>query len=451
MFRIVVATAAVLATATVTAGPAVALDTPVIAVSGHDVVQSIDGFGIATAFDRVELLRGLSPQQQNEIFNLWFSRTNGAGLSILRMGIGSSPLGSPYDKMISIEPNDPGGPAAPPQYVWDGDDNGQVWVAKVAQSYGVRRFYADAWSAPAYMKTNDDENNGGMVAPEWETAYARYLVQYTKFYAQEGIHITDLGFTNEPDFTATYASMRYTPAQAAEFIKVLGPIAKGTGVHLTCCDSFGWDQAKAYTSAIESDPAARRFVTTFTGHSYASPVASPQPTNNHTWMTEWNPNGTTWNTNWDDGSGYDGFTVAQAIQNALTQGNVSAYVYWVGDSTGATRALIQIDQTNETFSVSKRLWALAAFGRFIRPGAVRLNTTVTNSALQVSAFRNSNGSTVVEVLNTGTTPVAWHGVSGRAVSYLTDQTHSLSPSPVFGRTVTLQPRALTTIVIGDRR
>jgi glucosylceramidase len=451
MFRIVVATIAVVAVSTVTAGPAAAHDTSVITVSDHGHQQSIDGFGMATAFDRVTLLAGLSAQQQNEIYKLWFDRTAGAGLSIMRLGIGSSPLGSPYDKMISIEPNSPGSPDAPPQYIWDGKDNGQVQAAKIAQSYGVRRFYADAWSAPAFMKTNANENNGGMVAPEWEAAYARYLVQYTKFYAQEGVRITDLGFTNEPDFTASYASMRYTPAQAAEFIKVLGPAARGTGVHLTCCDSFGWDQAKAYTSAIEADPQAAHFVKTFTGHGYASPVTSPQPTDSHTWMTEWNPNGTTWNENWDDNSGYDGFAVAQNIMNSLTLGNVSAYVYWVGDSLGATRALIQIDQTNQTFHVSKRLWALAAFSRFIRPGAVRLNTTVTDPALQVSAFRNDNGSTVVEVLNTGTTPIAWHGVDGHATSYLTDSTNSLAPSPVIGRTVTLQPRALTTIVTDDRR
>src|SRR5205823_6915954 len=70
--------------------------------------------------------------------------------------------------IFSIEPNDPGGPDAAPRYIWDGDDNGQVWAAKIAQSYGVRRFYADAWSAPSYMKTNGDENNGGMVKPRSE-------------------------------------------------------------------------------------------------------------------------------------------------------------------------------------------------------------------------------------------------------------------------------------------
>lgn len=449
MLRIVATAAAVLAASTVIAAPASAAGTSVITVSDHARQQEIDGFGIATAFDRVELLRDLSPEQQREIFGLWFDRTSGAGLSILRLGIGSSPLGSPYDKMISIEPNDPGGPDAPPQYIWDGDDNGQVWAAKVAQSYGVRRFYADAWSAPGYMKTNGDENNGGMVKPEWEAAYARYLAQYTRFYAQEGIRITDLGFTNEPDFTAPYASMRYTPAQAAEFIKVLGPIAKG--VNLACCDSFGWDQAKDYTAAIAADPQARRWVKTYTGHVYASPATSPQPTNRKTWMTEWNPSGSTWNENWDDASGYDGFAVAQNIHNALTLGDVSAYVYWVGDSLGATRAPIQIDQVNHTYHVSKRLWAIAAYSRFIRPGAVRLDTSVTDPALQVSAFRNDDGATVVEVLNTGTAPITWQHVHGRATAYLTDTTHSLAPTPVTGRTVTLQPRALTTIVINDRR
>ncbi|MFL6141467.1 MAG: glycoside hydrolase family 30 protein [Labedaea sp.] len=444
MRRIIAVAAAVLATSTATAAPAVAGNNSVITVSDRTKHQEMDGFGIAVAFRRVELLRDLSAKQQREIFGLWFDRNTGAGLSILRLGIGSSPTGSPYDKMVSIQPDDPGGPDAAPRYVWDGQDNGQVWAAKVAQSYGVRRFYADAWSAPSYMKTNGDENNGGMVKPEWEAAYARYLLQYTKFYAQEGIRITDLGFTNEPDFTAPYASMRYTPAQAAQFIKVLGPVAKG--VKLACCDSFGWDQAKAYTDAITADPEARRWVQTYTGHAYASPVTSPQPTNSRTWMSEWNPSGTTWNENWDDGSGYDGFAVAQQIHDSLALGNVSAYVYWVGDSLGATRGLIQIDQVNQTYHVSKRLWALAAYSRFIRPGAVRLDASATDPALRVSAFRNDDGSTVIEVLNTGTAPVTWQRGHGRATAYLTDNTHSLTPTPVTGRTVSLQPRALTTIV-----
>ena len=54
------------------------------------------------------------------------------------------------------------------------------------------------------------------IGDDWRQAYANYLVQWIKFYQQEGVPITDLSLQNEPNFTATYASMRYTNAQAVE-------------------------------------------------------------------------------------------------------------------------------------------------------------------------------------------------------------------------------------------
>lgn len=35
---------------------------------------------------------------------------------------------------------------------------------------------------------------------DWQQAYANYLVQYVKFYQQEGLDITHIGFLNEPDY-----------------------------------------------------------------------------------------------------------------------------------------------------------------------------------------------------------------------------------------------------------
>ncbi|MCB8901307.1 glycoside hydrolase [Streptomyces sp. NPDC056664] len=223
-------------------------------------LQPIDGFGFSMAFQRADLLhgaRGLSPAKQREVLDLLLSEDKGAGLSILRLGIGSS-TDRVYDHMPTILPADPGGPDATPEYVWDGWDGGQVWLAKEAKAYGVTRFFADAWSAPAFMKTNGSENDGGELLPEWRQAYANYLVQYAEFYRQEGIRITDLGFTNEPDWTATYASMRFTPQQAVDFLKVLGPTVRASGLRtgVVCCDAAGWDRQVAYTEAIEADPAA---------------------------------------------------------------------------------------------------------------------------------------------------------------------------------------------------
>lgn len=452
------------AAALLTVAGATAADLPTRAaattatVNGATTYQPIDGFGFSEHFGRAAVMngsQGLSAQKQRELLDLLLSRTTGAGLSILRLGIDSG-----------IQPTDPGGPNATPEYTWDGYDKGQVWLAKEAKAYGVNRFYADAWTAPGYMKTNGTDANGGTLcglsgatcaSGDWRRAYANFLVQWARFYGQEGIRITDLGFTNEPDWTATYDSMRLTPAQATEYVKFFGPIANSAGYKVACCDSFGWNQQKAYTSAIEADATARGYVSTHTGHNYASQVDSPLPTQKRTWMSEWSPNGTTWNESWDDGSGYDGFTVASAVHDALTKGNVSGYVYWYGASLGATRGLIQMDGDN--YHVSKRLWALANYSRFIRPGATRIGATTSDSALKLSAFRNTDGTVTVVALNSATTAdqVSFSlqntGItSGTATPYLTNTSSSTARQaaiPVSGGslTATVPARSLVTYTI----
>ncbi|GDY42492.1 hypothetical protein SANT12839_033740 [Streptomyces antimycoticus] len=176
--------------------------------------------------------------------------------------------------MKSIQPTDPGGPDAPPRYVWDVDDGGQVWLAKEAKRYGVTRFYADAWSAPGYMKTNGTDANGGTLKEEWRRTYANYLVPYATFYRQEGVRITDLGFTNEPDLATSYASMQFTPRQAVEAVKSIGPTVRRAGINLVCCDAAEWDEQASYSAAIEADKEAADQVAVHTGHPYVTPPTS---------------------------------------------------------------------------------------------------------------------------------------------------------------------------------
>ena len=439
-------------------------------VNFHHRLQSVDGFGFAMAFQRATLVRGdrgLSPESTRAVLDLLFNRETGAGASIVRIGVGSSTDGV-YDHMKTIEPTDPGGPDAEPTYVWDGDDGGQVWFVKQALAYGVRRIVADAWSAPGFMKTNGTDTNGGELcgvpgtacaSGDWRQAYADYLVRYLRFYRQEGIRITDIGFTNEPDWTAGYASMRFTPEQAVDMVKVLGPTLRrsGLGAELICCDSFGWQHQAPYSAAISADPVADRYVATHTGHMYASRPEAPLPTDSPTWMTEWNPSGNTWNEAWDDGSGWAGITIAESIHQSFAQAQANGYVYWVGASLGATRGFIQIANGTDEYRVSKRLWAFAAYSRFIRPGAARVPVQFADPDVRVTAFRNRDGSMVVELLNTGTASVGTGFDTDtrirRVATYLTDETHSvqrLSDVNLGGARrveVQLPARSLTTLVL----
>ena len=438
-------------------------------VNFGESLQPIDGFGFSAAFGRAALIQALPPAQQRQVVDLLLSRRDGAGLSILRLGIGSSPDGAGDN--TSIEPVSPGSPDTPPAYVWDGNDSGQVWLAKQAKAYGVRNFYADAWSAPPFMKTNGAVANGGAICglPEttcasgdWRQAYANYLVQYVRFYRGEGIGITGLGFTNEPNFVATYASMLLDESQVNDMLKVLGPTVRKSGLPLSvvCCDATGWSPQVNYTNAIESDPSVSRWVDVISGHEYGSPARSPQPTSKRTWMSEWQAGGTPWNTAWDDGSPTAGFALAQDINGTLTLANASAYIYFFGVSTGATGGFIQLN--GDQYQVSKRLWAMAAYSRFIRPGAFRVNASAGNSALEISAFRNRDGSKVIEIINTATTTIGTdlrldpRTAAARATSYVTDAGHSLAQADVAqvrGRqlTVDLAPRSLTTVVLSARQ
>ena len=427
-------------------------------------LQPIDGFGFSMAFGRAALVQAMPPAQRQQIVNLFFSRTHGAGLSIVRLGIGSSPDGTGDNK--SIEPASPGSPQAPPTYVWDGNDSGQVWLAEQARAYGVDRFYADAWSAPPFMMTNDMVANGGAICglPEtdcasgdWRQAYANYLVQYVRFYRSEGIRITDLGFTNEPNFVATYASMNLGPSQVNDMLTVLGPTVRKSGLPLSivCCDATGWSPQVNYTNAIEADPGVARWVSVISGHEYGSPARFRQPTSKHTWMSEWQAGGTPWNTAWDDGSATSGFSLAEDINDTLTLADADAYLYFFGASLGPTGGFIQLDGTQ--YHVSKRLWAMAAYSRFIRPGAFRVTASTGNPALKISAFRNRDGSKVIDIINTAATPVSEQllldpgTAAARAASYVTDTDHSVARADaarIRGRhlSVTLAPRSQTTVV-----
>jgi glucuronoarabinoxylan endo-1,4-beta-xylanase len=439
------------------------LETSIVDVDFGSRHQRMDGFGFCQAFQRADIMhgaRGLPEASRREVLDLLFSRDRGAGLSILRLGIGSS-VDSVYDHMRSIAPSEPGGSRAPLRYEWDGQDSGQVWLAREAMRYGVRRFYACAWSAPGYMLSNGSDTGGGVLrglpgasadGEDWRAAYAEYLLQYVRFYRDEGIEITDLGFVNEPDIyrfhQITYAGMRMDSAQVVDFVKVIGPAIARSGLPLSlvCCDAMSWVCQGDYTKAIEADPEAARWVSVHAGHGYLEPARTPLPTGRNTWMSEWEPDveGNTWIPDWDSGDRADGIRLAENVHDTLTAASVNGYLYWMGASIGGTRALIQLD--GPRYTVSKRLWALAAFSRFVRPGAFRVAASASDPSVKVSAFAHENGDTVVNLLNLATRPTSVTHRHAVTASYVTDEERSLAPAPVVdGDAVHLAPRSLTTL------
>ncbi|CAK7232961.1 hypothetical protein SBRCBS47491_008446 [Sporothrix bragantina] len=454
------------------AGVASAATTYRLTVDTSKTFQTIDGFGFSEAFQRANQIINLKDPVRSELVDLLFNETSGVGFSILRNGIGSSP-NSTQDWMNTIEPVGPAKPDDTPTYVWDGDDAGQFWIANQAWSYGVRTFYADAWSAPGFMKNNSNDAGGGYLcgspgAPtcesgDWRKAYAEYLVQYVEYYKKNGIDITHLGFLNEPDLTTAYASMLMDGAMAADFIKVLQPVlaARGYGdsVKIACCDATGWATQRNMSRDILADASAAPLVDVFTTHLYTSKIDSPLPSEGqHAWMTEYADLGGNWSTAWfsaeaaarndTKATAGDGLTWARNLHTGLTTGNLSAFLWWVATQDTATNGnnnekLVLVDDAENSYIVAKRLWAFAQFSRAARPGAVRVGVDVveatskckapvnsTASGLRTIGFKNANGDVSLVAINDGAedVPVSVHIDVAKAASveaWATDATRDM--------------------------
>jgi hypothetical protein len=120
----------------------------------------MDGCGYSQAFQRATwVYNSLDEQNRAKVLDLLHDPKTGIGMSMLRIGIGSSPNSS-LDWMNSIEPVSPGSPDAKPTYVWDRNDSSQVWWAQQAKKRGCVYFYGNAWSADGYMKTSGRDSSG---------------------------------------------------------------------------------------------------------------------------------------------------------------------------------------------------------------------------------------------------------------------------------------------------
>jgi O-glycosyl hydrolase len=451
------------------AGPAAAADTATI--NGATTFQTITGFGASEAFGQASTVMNASSPVQQQVLNDLYSPTSGAGLTILRNWISA-------DSGTTIEPNSPGSPGAAPTYLpmsQTSQDAGQLWFAQqIKADFGVSNVFADAWSAPAFMKTNDSASSGGAVcgspgatcsSGDWRQAYANYLVQYAKDYAAAGIPLSYIGPENEANLSTSYDSMQMSPSQTANLLDVLGPTLASSGLStkMECCATEGWDYAQQYAAAIEADPTALADTSAFTSHGYTAAPTSPLGVwSKPAWETEWSTF-ESWDPAWDDGTDASGLTWAQHIYQGLTGANLNAFLYWWGSTTpssnGDNEGLVEIN--GSTVTPSGRLWAFANYSRYVHPGAVRIAASSSNSAVDLTAFKNTDGTVAIVALNTGTSadPITY-SLSGTGTPngatvtpWLTNSSNNVaaqSPLSVSGGafTASVPARSLVTYVVG---
>ena len=244
-----------------------------------------------------------------------------------------------------------------------------------------------------------------------------------------------------------YATMQSNGQQAAEIAFALSVALGATNFSqsqtpgIACCEAQGWSYARDILSEMQS-ASAEQTLSLIPTHAYKGNPAAPDSPLNTTlpvWISENSPImdrlGFTqvWHAT---GAENEGLVWANYLHDAFVKGNVSAYVYWIGagqhpadvpliwapnrnpahDSRSGllwgleeyTEEMIK-NETLPFYEIGSTYWALAHWGRFVRPGARRVEANVTDGPedILVSAYQNQgNGTIVVQVVNNGNGDVA---------------------------------------------
>jgi glucosylceramidase len=423
---------------------------PVVTVDPARTYQTMDGFGASITDSSAALLYRLPAAQRDSVMTSLFSVTGGIGLSFLRQPVGASDF------------------VAGPHYTYDDLPAGQTdltmarfsiahdeaqilpLLRRARQLNPQLKVMATPWSPPAWMKTGGSLVGGRLKDdPAVVRAYALYLVRFVQAYQAAGVPIYALTVQNEPQNRTpdAYPGTDLPVAQEAAVIDQLGPMLRDAGLGAVKILSYdhNWaehpgDIADAQRLGVDPEPnypydvlrtSAARWIAGTAYHCYAGDVSAQTALHDafpakDIWFTEC--------------SGFHGNadSPAKAFSDTLafharyldvgaTRNWARTVVNWnlaldpagkpanggCGNSTdGVCTGVVTVD--GSTVTRNAEFYTLGHLSRFVRPGAVRIDSGAAGEVLTV-AFRNPDGSTVLFADNTAgaarTIGISWTGLT----------------------------------------
>jgi glucosylceramidase len=381
---------------------------PTIEINDQKALQPIDGFGFALTWGSAQHLYQMDLRKRKTVLKeLFDTRANDIGISYLRVSIGASDLNQyvySYDDL-------PAGQTDPALTKFALKDDEKYVIPILKLILAIRpdiKILASPWSAPAWMKTNENVKSGNL-KPEDYQPYAEYFVKYVKEMNAHGIRIDAITIQNEPLNEKNTPSMQMSAAEQAEFIKYhLGPAFRTAGVATKILLFDHNCNHPDYPLAILSDPQAIAYVDGSAFHLYEgnitamSRVHDAYPDKN-LYFTEYMAVERSDQPTLLIAKHVSG-TVIGALQNwsrNVLLWNLAANAKFEPHTDNGGCPVCQGAITIEGNEVTRNLayYTIAHFSKFVRPGSVRIETNALDTLPNV-AFRGAKNAFVLVVANT---------------------------------------------------
>jgi glucosylceramidase len=236
--------------------------------------QTMDGFGHALTGGTALLMMKMSPAARSALLKELFGDGPGEiATSYIRVSVGASDMNDhvyTYDDMPAGQSD-----SDLKNFSLAADKADVIPVLKEVLAINPKiKILASPWTAPAWMKDNDDVK-GGSLKKENYGVYAAYWVKYLQGMKAEGIPIDALTPQNEPENPKNTPSMVMTSEEEADFIGgYLGPALAKAGV-TTKIISFDHNcDHPNYPIDILKNDAARRYTDGSGFHLYRGEITA---------------------------------------------------------------------------------------------------------------------------------------------------------------------------------
>ena len=376
--------------------------------------QTILGIGGALTDASAEVFAKLPPGKQRELLDAYFDRDNGNGYTLGRTNINSCDFSSASYTYVDE------GDKSLASFSVAHDKQFRIPFIKqaMATAGGKLTLFASPWSPPAFMKTNNDMLHGGKLKPEFRQAWANYFTKFIRAYEREGVPIWGITVQNEPMATQTWESCIYTADEERDFLKhFLGPTMHRAG--LADKKIIAWDHNRDLiyqrASTILSDPAAAQYVWGIGYHWYEPWSGGTMMFDNVRLVHENFPDkrllfteGTVDSFKLEDLHSWRlGEYYGRSMINDFNDGAVG-WTDWnvLLDMQGGPNhvgnfcfAPVHADIETGDLIYTNSYHYIGHFSRFVRPGARRIVSSPSRSALLSTAFVNPDGKMSVVVMN----------------------------------------------------
>ncbi len=393
---------------------------PTIDVNDDQQYQPIDGFGFALTGGSAQLLKRMDPAQRGALLKELFATSEeDIAVSYLRVSIGSSDMNAQVYSYDDLPEGQTDGEMA--KFSLGPDRIDVIPILKEILAINPHiRILGSPWSAPAWMKTNQN-SKGGTLKPELYGAYAEYFVKYIHAMKAEGIPIDAVTVQNEPLNPKNTPSMVVFAGQEDTFIaKYLGPAFQKAGIDTKILLYDHNADAPSYPLSILADHEASRFVDGIAFHLYGGDVSTltkvhDEYPNKNLYLTEQSvteapgdPLGIAAAVSWVMVGATRNWSRNVLLWNLAADPNNGPHTN-NGGCTGC-RGAITLDGDKVTRNVA--YYTVAHFSKFVPPGSVRIGSSELEQLGDV-AFRTPDGKIVLVLSNTANFPatvnVRYHG------------------------------------------